>query len=150
MAVFERILLCTDGEEHTRNAEDYAFHLAGSLGADLVGLYVVDPFLKKFTNEIYAVNRDECRDHLDRQLLEQGRQALDALTRRAAEEHIQFSTRIRHGPPEEEILKEIEDGSYGLVILGSRLLKGWKQRFESVNLPRKIFMTAPAPVLFVR
>jgi hypothetical protein len=63
MAVLERMLLCTDGEEHTRKAEDYAFHLAKGVGADLVGLYDVDPFLKKFTNEIYAVNRDECRDH---------------------------------------------------------------------------------------
>lgn len=148
--MIKTILLCTDGEEHTRKAEDYAFHLARSLDADVVGLYVVDPFLKKFTNEIYAVNRDACREHLDRQLLEQGRQALDALTQRAARESIRFSSRVRHGPPEEEILKEIEEGSYGLVIMGAKLLKGWKQRFESENLPRKIFAASPAPVLFVR
>ncbi|MHC1745132.1 MAG: universal stress protein [Syntrophobacteraceae bacterium] len=148
--MIETILLCTDGEEHTRKAEDYAFELARRLDADLVGLYVVDPFLKKFTNEIYAVNREACRDHLDRQLLEQGKEALDALTQRAARENIRFASRVRHGPPEEEILKEIEEEAYGLVIMGAKLLKGWKQRFESVNLPRKIFATSPAPVLFVR
>ncbi len=148
--MLDKILLCTDGEEHTRKAEDHALHLARSLHADLVGLYVVDPFLKKFTNEIYAVNREACRDHLDRQLVEQGRQALESLERRAAEAGVRFTALVRHGPPEDEILKEIEEGGHGLVVMGSRVLKGWRQRLESVNLPRKIFSSAPVPVLFVR
>ena len=51
--------------ELTRKAEDLAFRLARQFQAHLVGLFVVDPFLQKFTNEIYAVGREACRDHID-------------------------------------------------------------------------------------
>ncbi len=146
----KRILLCTDGEEHTRKAEDMALSLAGCYGALLVGLYVVDPFLKKFTDEIYAVNREECRGHLDRQLREEGERALSALRERSEAEGVNFNSKMRYGPPEKEILKEIAEEAYDIVIMGSKLLKGWRQRWESVNLPKKIFASAPIPVLFVR
>jgi nucleotide-binding universal stress UspA family protein len=146
----KRILLCTDGEEQTRKAEEYAFMLAEQSGALIVGLYVVDPFLKKFTDEIYAVNRDECRDHLDKSLLDQGRLALESLSTRSKVIGVSFNSKIRYGDPAEEILKELAEGDYDILIMGAKLLKGWKQRFESVNLPKKIFKEAPLPVLFVR
>lgn len=146
----KKILLCTDGEEHTRKAEKMALSLARQYGATLIGLYVVDPFLKKFTNEIYAVNRDECRDHLDRMLREQGEGAMNSLIERSRSEGVEFRSKIRYGSPEEEILQEAAEGSYDILIMGSKLLKGWRQRMESVNLPRKIFAAAPIPVLFAR
>jgi len=146
----KRILLCTDGEEQTARAERTALDLALQNGALLVGLYVVDPFLKKFTHEIYAINRDACRDHLDRLLREQGEKALEALANKAEAEGIRFESRMRYGSPEEEILKEIDEQSYDLLVMGSKLLKGWRQRMESVNLPRRVFMNAPISLLFVR
>jgi len=127
-----------------------AFSLASKYNAVLVGLYVVDPFLKKFTNEIYAVNRDACREHLDRKLLEEGEKALGGLAERSRAEGALFEAKIRYGSPEEEILKEIDEGAYDILIMGARLLKGWRQRLESVNLPKKMFSDAPIPVLFVR
>ena len=146
----KRILFCTDGEEHTAKAEEMAFSLARKYNAVLAGLYVVDSFLKKFTNEIYAVNREECRLHLDRQLLGEGERALGALAERGRAEEVLFEAKIRYGSPEEEILKEIDEGAYDILIMGARLLKGWRQRMESVNLPKKMFSQAPIPVLFVR
>ncbi|MFP5213223.1 MAG: universal stress protein [Acidobacteriota bacterium] len=146
----KKVLLCTDGEEQTRGAEEMALDLAERFGAVLVGLYVVDPFLKKFTNEIYAVNRDECRAHLDRQLREQGETALAAMIERSKTRGVRFESKIRCGEPEKEILGEIEEGGYDILIMGAKLLKGWRQRMESVNLPRKVFASAPIPVLFVR
>jgi nucleotide-binding universal stress UspA family protein len=146
----KRILFCTDGEEHTAKAEDMAFDLACKYNAVLVGLYVLDPFLKKFTNEIYAINREACREHLDRQLLAEGEKALGELAERSRTKGTLFEAKIRYGSPEEEILKEIDQGAYDILIMGARLLKGWRQRLESVNLPRKILAVAPIPVLFVR
>ncbi len=146
----QTILLCTDGEEHTRKAEDLALSLAGRFQARLVGLFVVDPFLQKFTHEIYAVGREACREHLDRALREEGDKALDALGEKCRAAGIKFEAKIRCGPPEEEILAEIREHRYDLLIMGARLLKTWRERWESVNLPQKIFSQAPIPVLFVR
>jgi nucleotide-binding universal stress UspA family protein len=146
----QNLLLCTDGEESTRKAEDLAFRLAGQFRAHLVGLFVVDPFLQKFTSEIYAVGREACREHIDRALREQGGKALEILRERSQAEGLKFEAKIRCGPPEEEILAEIREGRYDLLIMGAKLLKTWRERWESVNLPQKIFSQSPIPMLFVR
>ncbi|MEN6440961.1 MAG: universal stress protein [Syntrophobacter sp.] len=146
----KRILLCTDGEEQTERAERRALDLARRYDALLVGLYVVNPFPGKFTDEVYAVNRQESRDHPDRALREEGGKALMALTHACDADGVRFEPKMRYGDPEEEILKEIEEGNYDILILGARLLKGWRRRTGSSNLPRKMLMNAPIPILFVR
>lgn len=146
----QKILVCTDGTELGRRAADMALTLASQFQAQLTGLYVVDPFLKKFTHEIYAINREACRDHLDKLLREEGEQALASLQARCAPAGVAFIPKFRFGPPEEEIMGEIQEGDFDLLIMGAKLLQSWRERLESVNLPKKIFSQAPIPMLFVR
>lgn len=146
----KKILLCTDGEEHTHRAEDYAIDLAEKFGAEIICLYVVSPFLKRYTNEIYAVNRDECREHLDKSLQKEGEDALKKIMKKATGKNIVLFTKIRYGYPLEEILAEIDEGDYDILIMGSKLLNGWKKRFESFSLPEKIFKKSPISMVFVR
>lgn len=150
MREIRKILLCTDGETHSAKAEEYAVALAKLSGAEIVGLYVVNPFLKKFTHEIYAVNRNECRKYLDERLKQEGESALNTVMLRAVKEGIQVTVTMRYGDPADEILDEIKEGGFDMVILGAKLLRKWKERFESFNLPEKIFRDISVPVLFVR
>lgn len=146
----KKILFCTDGEQHTHKAEIYAVTIAKLSGAELVGLYVVNPFMKKFTNEIYAVNRNECRAYLDKSLQKEGENALEVFAKKAETEGINAVTKMRYGYPEEEIIKEIKEDSYDMVVMGGKLLKGWKERFESFKLPETITKVSPVPVLLAR
>lgn len=150
MVNISKILICTDGEEHTDEAEEYALTIAKKFNAEIFGLYVINPFLKKFTNEIYAINRDECREHLDRSLKNEGEIALMNLSRKAETEGVAIYTKMRYGDPEEEILNEINDVKYDMMVMGGKLLKGWKERFESFNLSEKVLKKSPLPVLIVR
>lgn len=150
MMPIQRILLLTDGESHTAKAEEYALTLAAALGAELVALYVVDPFLKRFTHEIYAVNRDECRAHLDKALAAEGEAGLTRFAARAANAGVGLQTRILYGPPEQVVAEEVVAGAYDLVILGAKHLEGWWQRFESCNLPGRIFRNVNSPLLLVK
>jgi len=150
MINISKILICTDGEEHTGKAEEYALTIAKKFNAEIVGLYVINPFLKKFTNEIYAINRDECRDHLDRSLKNEGETALMNMSRKAETEGVTTYIKMRYGDPEEEILNEIRDVKYDIVVMGGKLLKGWKERFESFNLSERVLKKSPLPVLIVR
>lgn len=150
MINISKILMCTDGEEHTYKAEEYALAIAKKFNADIVGLYVVNPFLKKYTNEIYAVNRNECREHLDRSLKNEGETALMNLSKKAETESINIYIKMRYGDPEEEILSEVSEIKYDIVVMGGKLLKGWKERFESFNLSEKVLKKLPLPVLIVR
>ncbi|MCX8030841.1 MAG: universal stress protein [Thermodesulfovibrionales bacterium] len=150
MVNLSKILVCVDGEEHTFKAEEYAITIAKKFNAELVGLHVVNPFLKKFTHEIYAINRDECRDHLDRSLKEEGEIALINFSNKSKEEGIPVVIKMRYGDPEEEILNEMRDVNYDIVVMGGKILKGWKERFESFNLSERVLRKSPLPILIVR
>lgn len=145
----KRILVCTDGEAPAVRAEELALDLAGQGNGAVTGLYVLDPFLKKFTHEIYAVNRNECRAHLDACLLAEGEAALAALATRCAARGVAFEARLRRGDVAEEIVAEAAQG-YDLLVLGAPLLDNWRRRLASRDAPRRVFQRVTIPALFVR
>lgn len=143
-----KILLCTDGESHSKAAEELAIKLASQFGSKLVCLYVVNSYPKKFTNEIYAVNRDECRIYLDRSQTEEGIEAFKSIENRIKDSKIDFESKLRYGIPYEEILKEIEEEDYDIIVMGKRKFKGYIDKIRSFNLPKKIFESSPITVVF--
>jgi nucleotide-binding universal stress UspA family protein len=145
-----RILILTDGESHTAKAEEYALMLAVALPAELVALYVVEQHLKKFTHEIYAVNRNECRAHLDSALAAEGDAGLAQFAEKARGAGITIKTKILYGEPEKVVTDVVVVDGYDIVILGAKHLEGWWQRFESCNLPGRVFKSVNCPLLFVK
>ncbi len=59
-----RILLAVDGEPHTDEAVCWAVDLALGLGVTLNPVHIRDPYLKQFSNEIYAQGREEYLEHV--------------------------------------------------------------------------------------
>jgi nucleotide-binding universal stress UspA family protein len=147
---FSRILLCVDGEPHTNAAVALALELARVHGAALDALHVVDPYLKKFTDEIYAVNRDECREHLDRALAAEGDMALDAFAAKAADAGITAGCLQQAGPPDEVIPQLAAAGGYDLVVLGGKRFATRYARWTSRDLPARLDGRLAVPVLLVR
>jgi nucleotide-binding universal stress UspA family protein len=147
---FSRILLCIDGEPHTESAIAAALELVRACNGSLDALYVVDPYLKKFTTEIYAVNRDACRDHLDSSLLAEGEAALDDLVARAGAANIGIGRLVEHGPPDEVIPRRAADGNYDLVVLGGKRFHGRLERWTSRDLPGRLDGKLGVPVLLCR
>jgi len=145
-----KILLCTDGEGPAIKAEDLAVEIAKGAGALICSLYVVDPFLKKFADEIYAVGRDEYRDYIDRTLNDEGNKVLKEFQKKAFDQQVEVISKMRYGSPEKEILQEMEEGDYDLVVIGSKMLVTWRERLESCNLPEKLFKNSQMSVVFVR
>lgn len=147
---FSRILLCVDGEPHTESAIALALDLARTHAAGLDALYVVDPYLKKFTNEIYAINRNECRDHLDRSLAAEGEIALDSLNVRATEAGVAIGRLLQYGEPEGVIPHLVEAGGYDLVVLGGKRFASRYERWTSRDLPARLNGKLTVPVLLCR
>ncbi len=146
---FSRILLCIDGEPHSAAACAQALNLARG-GAALDALYVVDPYLKKFTTEIYAANRDECRAHLDRSLAAEGGAALDAFVVQAEAAGISAGHLLQYGEPEEVIPQVVAVGGYDLVVLGGKRFSGRYERWTSRDLPGRLDGKFAVPVLLCR
>jgi nucleotide-binding universal stress UspA family protein len=147
---FSRILLCIDGEPHTAAACARALDLARIHHAAIDALYVVDPYLKKFTNEIYAVNRNECRDHLDRSLAAEGEAALDRFCASAQEAGQSVGRLLQYGEPEEVIPQLAAAAGYDLVVLGGKRFSGRYERWTSRDLPGRLDGKFAVPVLLCR
>lgn len=145
----KKILLCIDAEKHSVKAEEFAIEIAKRFGAKLVCLYVVDAYPKIFTNEIYAINRNECREHLDRAQAKEGLEAFKYFEKLAEDAKINYQVKMRYGFREEEILKEIEEGDYDLIVLGRKRFKGYLDRIRSFNLPKKIFEKTHRSIVFI-
>jgi len=146
---FSRILLCLDGEPHSTAACTQALNLARG-GAALDALYVVDPYLKKFTTEIYAANRDECRAHLDQSLAAEGESALDAFIAQAEAAGISAGRLLQYGEPEEVIPQLVIAGGYDLVVLGGKRFSGRYERWTSRDLPGRLDGKFAVPVMLCR
>jgi nucleotide-binding universal stress UspA family protein len=149
--MLKRLLLCIDGEDHTDKAVKYALDISKATGANLAVLHVIDGFLleKRISHEIYAVGRNEYRAYVKKELQKLADKYLAAFKEMAEKAGVKFETVLRSGHPVEEVLKEIKEKEYDLVILGGKGDQGlWE--LKSRNLPLKVFRKSKASIMVVR
>ncbi len=123
-----RILLAVDGEPHTREAVNWALDLAVGLGATLNPVHIRDPYLKQFSNEIYAQGREEYLEHVQRCLEEMARMARasfestidEYLERRRVAKEPDWTFDVLDGDPAEQLTAHIERGEYSMLVFGRR------------------------------
>lgn len=144
-----KILIGVDGGGHTLKAVEYALILAERMGGKLTALHVKDPYLKQFYTEIYAQGRKEYLDHVEKEIQEQSRQALDQIKELAQQGNIDFTPLSRQGDPVEEFLEEANQGGYDMAVVGAKSLN-IKNCLRSRNLPEKILKKITIPLLIVR
>lgn len=132
-----KIIVCTDGEPHSQHAIQRAIFLGLSLPAEVTALHVIDPWLKKFYNELYSQGRKEYLDYVDERLQADAERAHREFDRMCVAEGLQARFKIRHGEPIEEILQEVRQRTPDLLITGSKPLNVWG-RFRSGNLPLRL------------
>lgn len=145
----KNIILCIDGEQATANAIGYAIEITRACNACLTALHVIDPYLKKFADEIYAVGRIEYKEHIDRELRKEAEEIIHKFTQAADSAGLSYEIVLRCGPPEEEIAKEVSEHDYDLLILGVNPKRTFSAKIRSFRLPEKIFRNIRVPTLFV-
>ena len=132
-----KILVCIDGESHTRGAVERAISLGVSRSADVTALHVIDPWLKQFYNELYAQGRKQYLDYVDDCLQEDAGRIHREFEGMCRAEGLNAGYKVRHGEPISEILKEVRRVRPDLLITGHKPLNAWG-RFRSGNLPLKL------------
>jgi nucleotide-binding universal stress UspA family protein len=144
------MLICIDGESHTDKAIEWTLNIAKLTGAELTALHVRDTYLRQFYNEIYAQGRREYLDHVDQETLRHSSQAFSLFSQKAEERGVVYTEVVRTGDPLEEIVEELAEGSYDLVVVGGKPLKGIGA-FKSRNLPAKLASrTRKGAILIIR
>jgi len=132
-----KILVCIDGEPHSKKAIQRAISMGLSLPAKVTALHVIDPWLKKFYNEIYSQGRRRYLEYVDECLLAEAEQVQKEYRRMCLAEGLKARFKVRHGEPMTEILEEVRQATPDLLITGRKQLNAWGM-FRSGNLPLRL------------
>ena len=121
-----RILVCLDGEAHTRAAIERAIDLAAEESAELVGLHVIDEWLRQFSSEIYAQGRKEYLDWVDQCLAENAAAVREAFVARCHARNVAARFVLRDGDRAAEIVAAVDELHPDLVVAGGKNRSRWE------------------------
>lgn len=113
-AVYDLLLVPTDGSTHAEAAAETAFDLAETTGAQVAVVGVAD--LGPFAG-VTLPGDDASAEEV---LSERAREFVDRLAARADERGLEVRTAVRRGSPVQEILEYAEDVGADAVVMGSK------------------------------
>ncbi|EDL64284.1 universal stress protein [Bacillus sp. SG-1] len=139
--MYKKILLATDGSEHSKRAAENAIHIAQcSDGSAIEVVYVVDADRAK-SDVLANWNSAEMNDFRKERMKEVERQAKLA--------GVSYEIKILHGEPGPAIVEYVNKNQVDIVVIGSRGLNGL-QEFVLGSVSHKVAKRANCPVLIVK
>jgi nucleotide-binding universal stress UspA family protein len=144
--MFQRILVPSDGSEHSLRAAEYALDMARKYSA-------------KVTVFVVAEYKHIAEAHLPEAVAARLREGVKEAAERALQhtmEHVQKAggtaqAKLLEGLPSEAIVDEAESGGYSLIVMGSRgLSTQWRDAFWIGSVTERVLRRAPCPVLVLQ
>lgn len=140
--MYNRILVPTDGSEHTEQAVDHAIDLAQKYDAAIHALYVINtgalPSLEPGFREEYIAVGEEIGDD-----------SVGAIASKGSAAGIDVTTSVIRGVPYEEILDYTDANDIDLIAMGTHGRTGLR-RFLLGSVAERVIRHTPVPVLLVR
>ncbi|MCQ6276571.1 universal stress protein [Bacillus sp. V3B] len=139
--MYKKILLATDGSEHSKRAVENAIHIAKcSEGSNVEIIYVVDPERAK-SETLNNWNSADLGDKRKKRIIE--------VEMMAKESGISYEINILTGEPGPTIVEYANSNKADIIILGSRGLNVL-QEFVLGSVSHKVAKRANCPVLIVK
>lgn len=144
--MFKKILVPTDGSSQAAHAAIVAAQLAKSQGAEVVGVYVIDPFPYIGIGDASAVG---LQAYLAEAKTAAGT-ALDALGKACKAEGVTFAgDTIERNVVYEGILETAEAEGCDLIVMGSHGHRGIKAMILG-SVAQKVLTHATVPILIAK
>jgi nucleotide-binding universal stress UspA family protein len=143
-----KILIATDGSKVSNKAVDYGVKVAAGMGAEVLGLYVIN--LKSL--EFFALeHHDNIAGYEDEnaKLRKEGEEALEYLRAQCAKAGVKVSTVIVRGYPVDEIVKMAEKENIAMIVVGNIGRTGLEHILMG-SVSESVVRKATRPVLVVR
>ncbi|GAA0322757.1 universal stress protein [Bacillus carboniphilus] len=139
--MFKRILLATDGSEHSKRAGENAVHIA-KCGSDskIEVVYVVDADRAK-SDVLSNWNSADIGDKRKQRMKE-----VETIAKNAG---VTYELKILHGEPGPTIVDYVNKNQFDLVVIGSRGLNAL-QELVLGSVSHKVAKRANCPVLIVK
>lgn len=141
--MYDRVLLAADGSEPSVAAAEHALDVAGTYGATLHAVFVVDTDTGALT-----VSKNEVRDALRDLGREAGGSALRDVEARAEAAGVEPVTDVLEGRPDDRILGYVDDERIDLVVMGTHGRTGIERRITG-SVAGRVVREAPVPVMTV-
>lgn len=139
--MFRKILLATDGSEHSFRAADKAIYLAQmDAESHIVVFYVVDSETAK---------KDVLRSLNTKVIADNRMKMIAPVISKAKEAGVSYEVKIVHGEPGPTIVKYANDNNFDIVLIGSRGLN-LLQEFVLGSVSHKVAKRAKCPVMIVK
>ncbi|GAB3039228.1 universal stress protein [Oleiagrimonas citrea] len=146
--MYKRILISTDGSEHSKRAIAQGVTLARSLGASVVGLNAA-PSLSIDANKMDDISHSMEVEYR-RAVEEQSRAMLSEIEKAAGEAGVSCQTHFLYGDPvHRSIIKAADDNHCDLVVMGSHG-RGSVGTLLLGSVTQKVLAHDERPVLVVR
>ncbi len=154
-----KILLATDGSEHSNKTVEEAIKLAACSGAETTVLSVAENIpvsdyyragmsFDEMDREAVARLKKSLED-AERNLENTARKVLEDAERRFRDKGLKIKTMLMKGHPADVICRVAEEGAFDLVMLGSRGLGGIKELLLG-SVSNKVAHCAKTSVLIVK
>ncbi len=139
--MYKKILLASDGSEHSKRAAANAIHIAQcSKGSIMEVVYVVDADKAK-SDVLSNWNTADIGD--------KRKERMKDIEKMAKEAGVSYKLTILHGEPGPAIVDYTNKNKFEIVIIGSRGLNGL-QEFVLGSVSHKVAKRANCPVLIVK
>ena len=149
-----RILVPHDGTEMSDRALAKATELADALGAEMVIVHIVDSrFVPPSATLGFISDRtslEAAKEELVRILRSGAEQMLKKRIEEVRKKGVKVNFILGVGSPAEEIAKTARRVKAGMIVIGSRQLKGTDKLKALGSVARKVSETAHCPVMIIR
>lgn len=139
--MYNKILLATDGSEHSKRAAENAINIAKcSPGSIIEVVYVVDPD---------KVKSDVLKNWNSVDFGDKRKDRMKDVEKLANAANVSYEVKILHGDPGPTIVNYANKNNFEIVIIGSRGLNVL-QEFVLGSVSHKVAKRANCPVLIVK
>jgi len=142
--MFEKILIATDGSEHSKRAAKKGLEMAKLSGGGVNALYVVDA--NRSLSDVSANIADEVLEGFKKTMMKEGEEATKYVEEEAKLAGVSAEKKVIEGNPAEEILKMA--GGMDLVVMGSVGRTGLST-FLLGSVTDKVVRNSKVPVMVV-
>lgn len=145
--MFKKILVPVDGSDQSLQAAKVAVNIAYRHGGQVNLLYVIRPYAFEYSSVNTGINPALPKlpggsSSVGQQILEKVKQEIDF-------NGTEITMELSQGSPSKVICDKAQEGSYDLIVMGSRGLSGIRGTLLG-SVSYKVSQEAPCPVLLAR
>ncbi len=140
--MFEKILIATDGSEHSERAARIGIELAKLSGGKVTAIYVAD------ISRMAHLPDDMLLFSIRELLIKEGNEAVEFVEKLTGEAGVPFEKLVVEGIPGEELLSYASKANINLIVMGNVGRTGL-DKFLLGSVAEKVVRNSKIPVLTV-